>query len=122
MSGDETVGAVGISGAVGGQRLIRVLSWLRVAGTLLGLWVVLVASGVVSPSLSWPMMAPALLMVALTPVVAAKVGVVRLVVKRRGVRSTSYSTLVSPKNAMAGAEAWLWWKSRRLVIPHKSKS
>ena len=105
-----------VPGAVGGQSLIRVLSWLRAAGIVIGVWVVMVAWGVVSPALSWPMMASALAAVALTPVLAAKAGAVRLVVKRRGVRSASCSTLVSPKNAMAEAEAWLWWKSRHRKI------
>ena len=72
-----------------------------------------IAWGVVSPALSWPMMAAPLAVVALTPVLAAKAGAAQLVVKRRGVRSTSYSTLVSPKNAMAEAEAWLRWMSRQ---------
>ena len=54
-----------------------------------------------------------LVMIVLTPVMAAKAGMVRLLVKRRGVRSGSYSTLVSPKDKLASAEAWLLWKSRR---------
>ena len=58
-------------------------------------------------------MAPVLLIVALTPVLAARAGMVRLLVRRREVRSGSYSNLVSPKDAFAGAEAWLWWQSRQ---------
>ena len=102
-----------VPGEDGGQPLVRVLSGLRVAGSLMGLWVIVATWGVVSPALSWSMLAPALLMIALTPVLAAKVGVVRLVVKRRGVKSESYSNLASPKDALAGAEALLWWKSRQ---------
>ena len=100
-------------GEIGGQPLVRVLSELKVAGSLLGLWVVLVTWGVVNPGLSWVMMAPALVMMVLTPILAAKFGVVRLVVKRRGVKSASYSNLVSPKDALAGAEAYLWRRARR---------
>ena len=92
----------------GGQPLVRVLSGLMVVGSLLGLGVVVGAWGVVSPELSWPMMAPVLVVVGLTPVLAAKAGMVRLVVRRRGVKSASYSNLVAPKDALAGAEAWLW--------------
>ena len=57
------------------------------------------------------MIAPVLVVVGLTPVLAAKAGMVRLLVRRRGVRSASYSNLVSPRDAMAGAEAWLWSQS-----------
>ena len=56
---------------------------------------------------------PAVVLVAFTPILAAKAGMVRLLVRRRGVRSASYSTLVSPKDGLAGAEAGLWWKSRQ---------
>ena len=45
-----------VPGEIGGQLLVRVLSGLRVAGTLMGLWVVVVVWGVVGPELSWPMM------------------------------------------------------------------
>ena len=100
-----------VPGEFGGQPLVRVLSGLRIVASLLGLWLVLGAWEVVSPVLSWPMIAPVLLVVGLTPVLAAKAGVVRLLVRRRGVRSTSYSGLVSPKDALAGAEAWLWSQS-----------
>ena len=102
-----------VPGEFGAQPLVRVLSGLRVVGSLLGLWVVAGAWGVVSPELSWPMMAPVLVVIGLTPVLAAKAGVVRLLVRRRGVRSGSYSNLVSPKDALAGAEAWLWSQGRR---------
>ena len=102
-----------VPGEFGGQPLVRVLSGLGVVGSLLGVWVVVSAWEVVSPALSWPMMAPVLVVVGLTPVLAARVGMVRLLVRRRGVRSASYSGLVSPKDALAGAEAWLWWQSRR---------
>ncbi len=97
----------------GGQPLVRVLSGLRVVGNLMGLWVVVGAWGVVSPELSWPMMAPLLVAVGLTPVLAVKAGMVRLLVRRRGVMSEEYSALVSPKDALAGAEAWLWSQSRQ---------
>ena len=100
-----------VPGEFGGQALVRVLSGLRVVGSLLGVWVVVGAWGVVSPGLSWPMMALALVLVGLTPVLAAKAGVVRLLVRRRGVRSASYSALVAPKDALASAEAWLWSQS-----------
>ena len=102
-----------VPGEFGGQPLVRVLLGLRVVASLLGIWVVVGAWGVVSPELSWPMMAPVLVVVGLTPVLAARVGMVRLLVRRRGVRSTSYSGLVNPKDALAGAEAWLWWQSRQ---------
>ncbi len=98
-----------VAGEFGGQPLVRVLSGLRVVASLLGLWVVVGTWGVVSPGLSWPMMAPVLVVVALTPVLAARAGMVRLLVRRRGVRPGSYSTLVSPRDALAGAEALLWW-------------
>ena len=101
-----------VPGEFGGQPLVRVLSGLRVVASLLGVWVVLGAWGAVSPELSWPMMAPVLVVVGLTPVLAAKAGVVRLLVRRRGVRSASYSNLVSPKDALSGAEAWLWSNSQ----------
>ena len=58
-------------------------------------------------------MAPVLPIVALTPVLAARAGMVRLLVRGREVRSGSYSNLVSPKDALAGAEAWPWWQSRQ---------
>ena len=102
-----------VPGEFGGQPLVRVLSGLGAIGSLLGLWAVVGAWEVVSPGLSWPMMAPALLIVALTPVLAAKAGMVRLLVRRRGVKSPAYSNLVSPKDALAGAEAWLWGQSRQ---------
>ena len=100
-----------VPGELGGQPLVRVLSGLRVVASLLGMWLVLGAWGVVSPELSWPMTAPVLVLVGLTPVLAAKAGMVKLLVRRRGVRSASYSNLVSPKDALAGAEAWLWSQS-----------
>ena len=102
-----------VAGEFGGQPLVRVLSGLTVAGSLLGLWVVMGAWGVVGPELSRLMMAPVLVVVGLTPVLAARAGMVRLLVRRRGVRSASYSALVSPKDALAGAEAWLWSQSRQ---------
>ena len=101
-----------VPGEFGGQPLVRVLLGLRVAGGLLGIWVVVGAWGVVSPGLSWPMMAPVVVVVGLTPILAARAGMVRLLVRRRGVRSASYSNLVSPKDALAGAEAWLSWRER----------
>ena len=104
-----------VPGEFGGQPLIRVLSGLRVVTSLLGGWVVAGAWEVVSPELSWPMMAPVLVVVGLTPVLATKAGMVRLLVRRRGVRSASYSNLVSPKDALAGAEAWLWWQEPRMM-------
>ena len=97
-----------VPGEFGGQPLVRVLSGLGAVGSLLGVWAILGAWGVVSPELSWPMMAGVLMVVGLTPVLAAKAGVVRLLVRRRGVTSASYSNLVGPKDALAGAEAWLW--------------
>ncbi len=103
---------LGVPGEFGGQPLVRVLSGLRVAGSLLGVLVVLGAWGVVSPGPSWPMMAPVLVAVGLTPVLAAKAGMVRLLVRRRQVKSASYSNLVRPKDALAGAEAWLWSQSQ----------
>ena len=105
-----------VPGEFGGQPLVRILFGLRVAGSLLGVWVVVGAWGVVSPGLSWPMMAPVVVVVGLTPVLATKAGVVRLLVRRRGVKSASYSNLVSPKDALAGAEAWLWsgaWRTEK---------
>ena len=57
------------------------------------------------------MIARVLVVVGLTPVLAAKAGMVRLLVRRRGVRSTSHSGLVSPKDALATAEVLLWWQS-----------
>ena len=93
----------------GGQPLVRILSGLGVVASLLGVWVVFRTWGVVSPEVSWPMAAPALVVVGLTPVLAAKAGMVRLLVRRRGVRSTSYSNLVSPKDALARAESSIWW-------------
>ena len=102
-----------VPGEFGGQPLVRVLSGLRVVMSLLGVWVVAGAWAVVSAELSWPLTALALLPVGLTPVLAAKAGRVRLLVRRRSVRSGSYSNLVSPKDALAGAEAWLWWQSRQ---------
>jgi hypothetical protein len=107
---------LGVPGEDGGQTLVRVLSALRVAGMLMGLWVTAIVWGVESPALSWLMTAPVLFLVALTPILAAKAGTVRLLVRRRGVRSGSYSTLVSPKDALAGAEASLWWKSRQAKV------
>ena len=44
---------LGVPGETGGQTLVRVLSGLRIAGSVLGLWVVVVAWGVVIPDLSW---------------------------------------------------------------------
>ncbi len=101
-----------VPGEFGGQPLFRVLLGLRVVASLLSAWVVVGAWGVVTPELSWPMMAPVLVVVGLTPVLAAKAGMVRLLVRRRGVRSGSYSNLVSPKDSLAGAEAWLWSQSQ----------
>ena len=101
-----------VPGEFGGQPLVRVLMGLRVVASLLGVWVVLGAWGVVSPEMSWPMMAPVFVVVGLTPALAAKAGMVRLLVRRRGVKSASYSNLVSPKDALSGAEAWLWSQSR----------
>ena len=128
MSWGPLAGAVGlimaswymllVPGEIGGQPLARVLSGLRIAGCLLGLWVVVGAWGVVDSELSWAMMAPVLVLIVLTPVLAAKAGMVRLLVRRRGVRSGSYSTLVSPKDALANAEAFLWWKSRQRKEHH----
>ena len=46
--------------------------------------------------------------------VAGEVGITRRTLQRRlATAGTSYSNLVSPKDALAGAEAWLWWQSRR---------
>ena len=100
-----------VPGEFGGQPLVRVLSGLGLVGSLLGLWVIVGAWGIVSPELSWPMIAPVLVVVGLTPVIAARAGMVSLLVRRRALRSASYSNLVSPKDALAGAEAWLWWQS-----------
>ena len=102
-----------VPGEFGGQPLVRVLSGLRVVASVLGLWVVAGVWEVVSPELSWPMVAPALVVVGLTLVLAAKVGMVRLLVRRRGVRSGSYSALVRPKDALATAEVLLWSQSRQ---------
>ena len=55
------------------------------------------------------MTAPVLLTIMLTPILASKAGMVR----RRGVKSASYSNLVSPKDALAGAEALVWWQAWR---------
>ena len=101
-----------VPGEFGGRPLVRVLSGLGVVASLLGVWVVIGAWGVVGPGLSWPMMGPILVAVALTPVLAARVGMVRLLVRRRGVKSASYSNLVSQKDALAGAEEWLWSQSQ----------
>ena len=101
-----------VPGEFGGQPLVRVLLGLRAVGSLLGVWVVVGAWGVVSPGLSWSMMAPVIVVVGLTPVLAARAGMARLLVRRRGVRSESYSNLVRPKDALAGAEAWLWRQSQ----------
>ena len=92
----------------GGQPLVHVLSGRRVVAGLLGVWIVVGAWGVVSPELSWPIMAPVLVAVAMTSALAAKAGMVRLLVRRRGVKSPAYSNLVSPKGALATAEALLW--------------
>ena len=109
----STLWMLAVPGEFGGQPLVRILSGLRAIGSLLGVWVGLVIWGVVSPEMSWPMMPPVLVVVGLTPVLAAKAGMVRLLVRRRGVRSASYSNLVSAKDALAGAEAWLWAQSRQ---------
>ena len=53
------------------------------------------AWGVLGIELLWSMMAPVLVMIVVTPILAAKAGAVRLLVRRRGVRSASYSNLVS---------------------------
>ena len=102
-----------VPGEFGGQPLVRVLSGLRVVASLLGVWAVVGAWGVVSPELSWPLAALVLLLVVLTPVLAARAGMVRLLVRRRGVKSGSYSALVRPRDALAGAEAWLWSQGRQ---------
>ena len=102
------------SGPVKGGRVLgRILGFLIGVGVLAGLWTVALTLEFVGPPLFWPMYAPLVAMVALTPALAVKAGQVRLLVKRRGVRSEHYTSLVEPKNQKARYAIQDWWDKRR---------
>ncbi len=98
---------------VGGKTLTVTLDAIAVIGVLIGLYVVAGIWDIVSPSLSWPIQVPIWVLVALTPILAAESGSIRLLVRRRGRRSSSYSPLVEPKNALAHFDIWEWWNRWR---------
>ena len=100
-------------GEIGGIVLSRLLKMMVVAGTVAGLLVVASSWGLVNPDMPWNVYVPALVILLLTPVLAAKSGRVRLLVRRRGVRPKSYLSLVSPKNAMASLNIKSWIEERR---------
>jgi len=98
---------------VGGKAVADILDAIAVIGALIGLYVVAGFWEIVFPSLSWPMQVPVWVLVALTPILAALSGLVRLLVRRRGRRSSSYSPLVEPKNALARFDIWQWRNRRQ---------
>ena len=98
--------------AVGGAALAKVVSWLTVAGSLVGAAAVLGIWGIVGPAPSLILLAPVAGLLALTPILAGRAGQVRLLVKRRKVRPGSYSALVAPKDAIASVDSYLWWWQR----------
>ncbi|MCH8206647.1 MAG: hypothetical protein IH956_06545 [Chloroflexi bacterium] len=109
-----------ISGEGGGKTLARGLSGLVVAGTLDGLWGVALARDVVAADLFWTMLTPMVAPLALTPIMAAQAGRVRLLVRRRKVRPSSYAELVEPRNEEARDRIRAWWENTALSRPKKS--
>ena len=102
------------SGPVKGGRVLgRILGFLIGVGSLTGLWTVALALEFVGPPLFWPFYVPLVALAVLTPAMAVKAGQVRLLVKRRGVRSEHYTIMVEPKNAKARYAIQKWWDSRR---------
>lgn len=98
---------------VGGKTLAVTLDAIAVIGVLIGLYVVAGVWEIVSPSLSWPIQVPVWVLVVLTPILAAESGSIRLLVRRRGRRSSSYSPLIEPKNALARFDISEWWNRRQ---------
>ena len=102
-----------VEAEVGGRVLAKVLSSLRGLGSLVGVWALSGIWGFLLPEPSLIILAPVVVLVALTPMLAGRAGYVRLLVKRREVRSGSYLAMVRPKNAEARWESWTWWSHRR---------
>lgn len=101
-----------VEAVVGGALLTAFLRWVVGLGSLVGVWALSGIWGFVSPEPSLIILAPVVVLVAFTPLLAGRAGYVRLMVKRRQVRSGSYTAMVKPKNAEAGWESWLWWSDR----------
>ena len=124
-----TTGMIVISAVVlfspaeyGGKTLATLSRLLVLVGNLAVLWGAAVAWELVSPWLSWPFQVPLWGLVALTPILAAKAGSVKLLVKRRGVRSSSYTSLMKPKNEKTRRKIRTWWSKweQRMVESGKA--
>jgi hypothetical protein len=100
-------------GEVGGRALARLLGLCVLVGSIAGLWGVMTAWDWVTPVLWWPMQMPVWALVVITPFLAGKSGRVRLLVRRRAVKSQSYVPLVQPKNETARIDIQTWWERLR---------
>ena len=98
------------SAPYGGRTLIRVNGACVLLGTLTGLWAIAMAWRLVGPALPWLYHLAIWAPVVMTPALAARAGWVRLLVRRRGMRSNEYTILVKPKNSKARFEILNWWE------------
>ena len=92
-----------VPGEIGGRKLARNLSVLTLLSSLVGVWTVAGMWALVAPTLPWTVNVPVAGLVILSPVLAAKAGKVRLLVRRRKVRPDSYQTLVEQRTPEARA-------------------
>ena len=76
--------------------------FVLVVGSFAGVWIVLGLSGVVAPPVNWFFQVPAWLTLALTPVLVGYSGSLRLLVRRRRVRGSTYWEMFTRKGMEMG--------------------
>ncbi len=91
-----------LSNDLGDRGLARTLSFISIIGSFAGLWIVMGLWGYVTPSVSLVFQIPSLIMMVLTPVLVGSSGSLRLLVRRRKARGSSYLEVLTRKGVETG--------------------
>jgi hypothetical protein len=97
------------------KSLVRTLNACKWAGTLTAVLSISLAWGVIDLERAWAVHATMGVMVAITPILAARIGVERLALRRRRQKPGDYTPLVQPRDENAGIHADRLWRQRARV-------
>ena len=98
------------------KALIRVISGCNLLGVGAGVLSLALVWGGLDAEFEWPIHLAVWTFIALTPILAAKRGVVRLSVRRRRQKSNAYVPVVQPKSEDAKMMADRDWERRAAVV------
>lgn len=102
-----------------GKRDSKMASLLVIIGTISGIWGAALASGLIAPRPSLVMEAPIWVLLAITPSLAARVGLMRLSIRRREGKTRSALLLLKPKDK--DYLDLIWMQERRERVEAGSK-